>query len=283
MILGTILMALRNLLEVSDLSKSFSTQVGKIQALQGISFSLREGSTLGIVGESGSGKSTLGRCLIRLIEPDSGSIRFCDEDLTLLTMDELRLRRKDMQMIFQNPLTALNPRLSIRDNIEEALKIWSLGNSKERENEVIRLLELVGIPRRRLDAWPSELSGGQLQRVNIARALSVRPKLIICDEATSSLDVSVQAQIVQLLLELQKELKLTYIFISHNLGVVEYMSHEVMVLQEGKMKELAPTEEIYLYPKNPYTQSLIDSVPRMPTAESLKAKLEKRLLKLNYD
>ena len=276
-------MALRNILEVTQLSKSFNTSRGSVQALNNISFSIRQGSTLGIVGESGSGKSTLGRCLLRLIEPDTGNIRFLDEDLTLLTHDEMRRRRKDIQMIFQNPLTSLNPRMTIGNNVREALHIWGMGTSSEQKSEVLSVLDLVGLPQRFYDSWPHELSGGQLQRVNIARALCVRPKLLVCDEATSSLDVSVQAQIVQLLIELQKELNLTYIFISHNLGVVEYMSNEVLVLQNGCMRELAPTDEIYLYPKNEYTNNLIEAVHRMPTAEMLKAKLEKKLNKQYYD
>ncbi len=276
-------MALRNILEVTQLSKSFNTSRGSVQALNNISFSIRQGSTLGIVGESGSGKSTLGRCLLRLIEPDTGNIRFLDEDLTLLTHEEMRRRRKDIQMIFQNPLTSLNPRMTIGNNVREALHIWGVGTSSEQKSEVLSVLDLVGLPQRFYDSWPHELSGGQLQRVNIARALCVRPKLLVCDEATSSLDVSVQAQIVQLLIELQKELNLTYIFISHNLGVVEYMSNEVLVLQNGCMRELAPTDEIYLYPKNEYTNNLIEAVHRMPTAEMLKAKLEKKLNKQYYD
>jgi ABC-type oligopeptide transport system ATPase subunit len=275
--------ALRNILEVTQLSKSFNTSRGSVQALNNISFSIRQGSTLGIVGESGSGKSTLGRCLLRLIEPDTGNIRFLDEDLTLLTHEEMRRRRKDIQMIFQNPLTSLNPRMTIGNNVREALHIWGVGTSSEQKSEVLSVLDLVGLPQRFYDSWPHELSGGQLQRVNIARALCVRPKLLVCDEATSSLDVSVQAQIVQLLIELQKELNLTYIFISHNLGVVEYMSNEVLVLQNGCMRELAPTDEIYLYPKNEYTNNLIEAVHRMPTAEMLKAKLEKKLNKQYYD
>ncbi len=267
-------MSVKNILEVNNLSKTFGRGSHAIRAVQDISFCIREGSTLGVLGESGSGKSTLGRCLLRLIEPDNGQVRFQGEDITFLNRDEFRKRRKNMQMIFQNPYGSLNPKMTIGENVCDPLTIWGLGDSISRRQEAQRLLDLVGVRGRSLDHFPHEFSGGQQQRICIARALALKPKLLVCDEATSALDVSVQAQIINLLMDLQKEFKLTFIFISHNLGVVEYMSDEVLIMQNGRMKELSTTEEIYKYPKNKYTKTLIGSVPRMPSIEELKLKYE---------
>lgn len=267
-------MTVKNILEVNNLSKSFGRGSHTIKAVQDVSFCIREGSTLGILGESGSGKSTLGRCVLRLLEPDKGHIRFQGEDITFLGKEELRKRRKNMQMIFQNPYGSLNAKMTVGENVMDPFTIWGVGDKATRRKEAQKLLDMVGITQRSLDQYPHEFSGGQQQRICIARALALKPKLIVCDEATSALDVSVQAQIINLLMSLQKEFKLTYIFISHNLGVVEYMSDEVLIMQNGRMKELSTTEEIYKYPKNKYTQSLIESVPRMPSIEELKAKYE---------
>jgi peptide/nickel transport system ATP-binding protein len=269
-------MHVRNILEVRNLQKVFGKGSEAVHAVNDVSFSIREGSTLGILGESGSGKSTLGRCVLRLIEPDSGSIRYKGEELTYLPNEDMRCKRREMQMIFQNPYSSLNPKMTVGENVMDPLHIWNLGEKLERPKRVRELLDLVGLSSRSLDAYPYEFSGGQQQRINIARALALKPKLIICDEATSALDVSVQAQIINLLMDLQKEFKLTYIFISHNLGVVEYLSDEVLVMHNGMMKELSTTEEIYKFPKNEYTKSLIESVPKMPSPEELMARKEAR-------
>lgn len=264
-------MTVKNILEVSNLSKTFGKGSSSIKAVQDVSFCIREGSTLGVLGESGSGKSTLGRCVLRLLEPDKGHVRFQGEDITFLNKEELRKRRKNMQMIFQNPYGSLNAKMTVGQNVMDPFVIWGVGDKDHHRTEAKKLLDIVGLGSRSIDQYPHEFSGGQQQRICIARALALKPKLIVCDEATSALDVSVQAQIINLLMDLQNEYKLTYIFISHNLGVVEHMSDEVLIMQNGRMKELSTTEEIYKYPKNQYTKSLIESVPKMPSIESLEA------------
>lgn len=271
-------MTVKNILEVSNLSKTFGKGNHAVKAVKDVSFCIREGSTLGVLGESGSGKSTLGRCVLRLLEPDRGQVRFQGEDITFLNSEELRKRRKNMQMIFQNPYGSLNSKMTIGENVMDPLAIWGVGDQASRRKEAKKLLDMVGIRSRSLDQYPHEFSGGQQQRICIARALALKPKLIVCDEATSALDVSVQAQVINLLMNLQQEFKLTYIFISHNLGVVEYMSDEVLIMQNGRMKELSTTEEIYKYPKNTYTRSLIEAVPRMPSESELKRRYEASLL-----
>ena len=262
-------MTVRNLLEVSGLRKTFGRGSRAVKAVDDVSFCIREGSTLGILGESGSGKSTLARCVLRLVEPDAGKIRFADEDITWLTPGEMRQRRSEMQMIFQNPLSALNAKMTVEQNVMDPLNIWSKGSPSWRRAKVRHLLDMVGLASKSADAYPWEFSGGQQQRVAIARALALEPRLLVCDEATSALDASVQAQIISLLVQLQKEMCLTYILISHNLGVVEYMSDEVLVMQSGKVRELSTTEEVYRFPKSDYTRALIRAVPRMPTPEEL--------------
>lgn len=264
---------IRSVLEVTNLSKSFETVYGSIDVLQNVSFRLREGMTLGVLGESGSGKSTLGRCLLRLIEPDQGQIRFDGEDITYLPQNELRPYRQRMQMIFQNPLATLDPRMSILENMIEPLWIWQGHDLESHEERAVEALRRVRLDPDLRGRYPMQLSGGQLQRVHIARALMMDVSLLVCDEAVSSLDVSVQAQILDLLLDIQDQRKMSYVFISHDLSVVEAMSEEVLVLHKGRVVEFSSSEEVFRFPKEPYTQKLVSSLLKTPTPESLKARV----------
>lgn len=261
------------MLEAKGVRKVFGKGARAVTAVNDISLSIRRGQTLGVVGESGSGKSTLGRCLLRLVEPDAGEIRFEGETVSGISQSKFRAKRRDMQMIFQNPFSSLNPKMSVAEAIEDPMRIWGIGDKESRRKRSRELLEMVGIHPRFSGAYPYEFSGGQQQRINIARALALDPKFIVCDEAVSALDVSIQAQIINLLMDLQKQLGLTYLFISHNLGVVEYLCDEVLIMQHGKLVECAPTEEIFRNPKSEYTRNLIASVPSIPTAEQLLAKV----------
>lgn len=257
------------LLKVENLTKSFpiygglfSREVASVKAVQGISFELKKGETLGLVGESGCGKSTLGRCLIRLHDTTSGKIIYNEKDITHIAGEELRDMRKKMQIIFQDPFASLNPRMTIRAILEEPLIIHNLYNSaKERADRIHELIDLVGLRREHLNRYPHEFSGGQRQRVGIARALAVNPELIVCDEPVSALDVSIQAQVINLLMELQQKLGLTYIFIAHDLKVVEHVSTKVAVMYLGKIVEMAEAEELYRNPKHPYTKALMSAIP----------------------
>jgi oligopeptide/dipeptide ABC transporter ATP-binding protein len=251
------------LLTVRDLVKHFPVENSSdvVRAVDDVSFDIREGETLGLVGESGCGKSTVGRCLLRLIEPTSGSVIFEGKEIVGLPADEMRGLRREMQIIFQDPYASLNPRMSIRGIISEPLKIHGIGNKTEQRDRVSDLLQKVGLDPKYADRYPHEFSGGQRQRIGIARALALNPKLIVCDEPVSALDVSVQAQVVNLLQDLQSQLGLTYLFISHGLAVVEHISNRVAVMYLGKIVEIATSADLYMEPLHPYTQALLSAIP----------------------
>ncbi|MFJ5767676.1 ABC transporter ATP-binding protein [Lysinibacillus sp. NPDC093210] len=256
------------LLKVDGLKKYFpirkgflNTQVGDVKAVDDVSFEVYEGETLGIVGESGCGKSTTGRLLMRLLEPTAGNIEFGGKMISTLSNNEMRKARRDIQMIFQDPYASLNPRHTIGKILEEPLIVHGMGNAKERKKKVIELLEIVGLNEYHVKRYPHQFSGGQRQRIGIARALMTNPRLIIADEPVSALDVSIQAQVLNLMQTLQRELKLTYIFISHDLGVVRHISNRVGVMYLGKLVELTDSENLYAEPLHPYTQALLSSVP----------------------
>jgi peptide/nickel transport system ATP-binding protein len=258
-----------SLLEVQNLKVHFPVKHGvfsrvheSVKAVDDVSFSIEPGETLGLVGESGCGKTTLGRAIVRLIEPTAGRIAFDGQDLTQLNGAALRAQRRKLQIIFQDPYGSLNPRMTVSDIIGEALDIHQLAaNNAERKDRVAELLKAVGLDPTYAQRYPHEFSGGQRQRIGIARALAVEPKLIICDEPVSALDVSVQAQIINLLQDLQQQRGLAYLFIAHDLAVVEHISRRVMVMYLGKIVELADAKAIISSPKHPYTQALISAVP----------------------
>lgn len=256
------------LLDVSNLQMHFPVrggviprQVGVVRAVDGVSLQIGLGETLGLVGESGCGKSTLGKAVVRLLKPTSGSIEFNGTDITRMSQRALRPLRRDFQMIFQDPVESLDPRMSVRSIIEEPLLIHRIGSRSDRIRMVNELLDRVGLPSSAAERYPFEFSGGQRQRIGIARALALKPKLIVCDEPVSALDVSIQSQILNLLVELQRELGLSYLFIAHDLSVVKHVSDRVAVMYLGKIVELAPSESIYRDPRHAYTKALLSAIP----------------------
>jgi oligopeptide transport system ATP-binding protein len=257
-----------SLLEIRNLKKHFpvgqalfSRNKDVLKAVDGVNLSVEEGETLGLVGESGCGKSTLGRAILRLIEPTSGEVFFEGKNLLAMSQRELREMRRQMQIIFQDPYASLNPRMRVGDIVGEGLEIHKIAKGRAKRDRVIELLRQVGLREDHYGRYPHEFSGGQRQRIGIARALGVGPKFIVCDEPVSSLDVSIQAQIINLLQELQEKMHLTYLFISHDLRVVEHISHRVAIMYLGKVVEIAQSDTIYRDAKHPYTRALLSSVP----------------------
>lgn len=257
------------LIRVEKLTKHFPItrgiinrrRVGAVQAVDGVTFDIWKGETLGLVGESGCGKTTTGRTILQLCRPTAGKVYYEDTDLTELKGESLRLMRRNMQMIFQDPYGSLNPRLTVGNIILELLEVHGIGKAKERQERVKELLSLVGMSPQYVNRYPHEFSGGQRQRIGVARALAVQPKFIVCDEPISALDVSIQAQVVNLLEELQETFGLTYLFIAHDLSMVRHISDRTVVMYLGKVVELATRDELYTHPLHPYTQALLSAVP----------------------
>ena len=264
------------ILEVKNLKKYFNTSGGVLHAVDTVSFTLEKGKILGVVGESGCGKSTTGRAILRLHEPTSGEVIFEGRDITKISNAEMRKLRSDMQIIFQDPFASLNPRKTVSELIGEPLRLHKIYKSKaERQEKVLELMEVVGLAERLMSSYPHELDGGRRQRIGIARALALKPKFIVCDEPVSALDVSIQAQILNLLKKLQREMGLTYMFITHDLSVVNYFSDDIMVMYLGKVVEYASSEELFRAPTHPYTKALLSAIP----VPRLGAKKERILLK----
>ena len=274
------------LLQVTDLHKHFPVKKGvlfertvdEIKAVDGVSFDLEAGRTLGLVGESGSGKSTTGYCVLQLLKPTSGSIRFLGKELTELGRGELRRMRREMQIVFQDPHSSLDPRMTVGNIVAEPLQVHGIGTRRARRRTVQELLEVVGFNPHYTNRYPHEFSGGQRQRIGIARALALNPKLIVCDEPVSALDVSIQAQILNLLKDLQRDFGLSYLFVAHDLAVVRAVSDDIAVMEKGKLVELGPADRVYSRPGHDYTKALLAAVP-VPDPERMRErKAERRRL-----
>jgi oligopeptide transport system ATP-binding protein len=274
------------LLAVEDLRKEFPVKSGfliervtrTVKAVDGVSFSIPEGHTMGLVGESGSGKSTTGYCVLQLLKPTAGSVRFKGQELTTLGGGELRRLRRDMQIVFQDPYSSLDPRMTVGDIASEPLEIHGIGSRRDRRGRVRELLDVVGFNPDFENRYPHEFSGGQRQRIGVARALALNPDLIVCDEPVSALDVSIQAQILNLLKDLQRDFGLTYLFISHDLAVVRAMSDEIAVMKDGKIVEFGSADEVYERPKEAYTKALLAAVPVPDPRRMQERRVERRRL-----
>ena len=274
------------LLEVTDLRKEFPVRTGfviervtrTVNAVDGVTFSIAPGRTLGLVGESGSGKSTTGYCVLQLMKPTAGSIRFKGKELTTMGRGDLRRLRRDMQIVFQDPYSALNPRMTVGDIVVEPLEIHGIGTRRDRRSRIRELLDVVGFNPDYESRYPHEFSGGQRQRIGVARALALNPDLIVCDEPVSALDVSIQAQILNLLKDLQRDFGLTYLFISHDLAVVRSMSDDIAVMKDGKLVETGTADEVYERPKEAYTQALLAAVPVPDPRRMQERRVERRRL-----
>ena len=259
----------QTLVDVRDLKMHFPLTrgiilqrvIGYVRAVDGVSFSIERGQTMGLVGESGSGKTTIGRTIVRLYKPTAGQIMFGDEDLATMGGEELRLARRRVQMVFQDPFASLNPRFTIGSLIAEPMHIYHIGSNKEIQDRTVELLRVVGLRPEYIDRYPHEFSGGQRQRIAVARALSINPEFVIADEPVSALDVSVRAQVLNLLQRLQQQFNLTYLFVSHDLSVVRHVADRIAVMYLGKIVELADRDELYAAPKHPYTQALLSAIP----------------------
>ena len=275
------------LLEVKDLCKLFPVRQGllfertvdHVRAVDGVSFQVAEGKTLGLVGESGSGKSTTGYCILQLLKPTSGSVRFMGKELTELDREDMRRMRREMQIVFQDPYSSLDPRMTVGDIVDEPLAVHGIGAKKDRTRRVRELLDVVGFNPKFTNRYPHEFSGGQRQRIGIARALALSPRLIVCDEPVSALDVSIQAQILNLLKDLQADFGLSYLFIAHDLAVVRAMSDDIAVMNRGKLVEVGPAEEVYTNPKDDYTKALLSAVPVPDPRRMRERKAERRRLR----
>ena len=271
------------LLAVRDLSKWFPVRSGllvertvdHVKAVDGVSFDVAEGETLGLVGESGSGKSTTGYCILQLLKPTSGSIKFEGTELTSLGREQMRRMRRELQIVFQDPYSSLDPRMTVGDIVGEPLIVHGIGSKRDRRARVRELLDVVGFNPSFTNRYPHEFSGGQRQRIGIARALALSPKLIVCDEPVSALDVSIQAQILNLLKDLQRDFGLTYLFIAHDLAVVRSMSDRIAVMNQGRIVEIGPAEDVYTNPQDPYTQALLAAVP-VPDPRAMKERKARR-------
>jgi oligopeptide transport system ATP-binding protein len=274
---GEPILVVRNLKKYFPVKKGLliDRTVDHVKAVDDVSFEIPRGETLGLVGESGSGKSTTGYCVLKLLKPTGGSIRFQGQDLTKLGGEEMRRVRRDLQIVFQDPYASLNPRMTVGDIVAEPLVVHKIGDSRSRRSSIERLLEVVGFNPDFVNRYPHEFSGGQRQRIGIARALALNPSLIVCDEPVSALDVSIQAQILNLLKDLQTDFGLTYLFIAHDLAVVRTMSDRIAVMNRGKIVEEGPAEEVYTNPKDEYTKALLAAVP-IPDPRRMRTRREER-------